>query len=175
MKNWFVKSLAVVSCLALLAGCGGSQKRGQTLAQQQDKAGVTLTPETGSYKTIGGKPARIFKISVAVPEAENKREHVLIVVGDASAAVTMPNASTIDIGGKTSDQPVFARERNMVVAINAADVTKFQALREFGTDEWRPPLATDPNNPPPDPGFPMHLVKAKISGQTIQVEALDKL
>ena len=31
------------------------------------------------------------------------------------------------------------------------------------------------DNPPPDPGFPMQLVKAKINGQTIQVEMLDKL
>lgn len=175
MKKWFVKSLVVVSCLALLAGCGDNRKAGKSTAKQQDTASATLTPEAGTFKTLGGKPARLFKVSIAVPAAENKREHLLIVVGDASAEVTMPNASTLSIGGKTSEQPVFARERNMVVAINVADVTKSQLMRDFGTEDWRPELPADPNNPPPDPGFPMQLVKAKISSQTIQVEALDKL
>ena len=174
MKTWIVKSLALVSCLALLAGCGDNRKVGRNTAQQQDKAAVTLTEETGPFKTMAGKPARLFKVSVAVPADQAKREHLLIVVGDAGA-VTMPNASTVDIGGKPSEQPVFARERNQVVAINAADVTKSQMIREFGTEDWRPELPADPNNPPPDPGFPMQLVKAKINGQTIQVEMLDKL
>lgn len=177
MRNMLIAGILVASGLgvAALPGCDGNKGSARSHEQSLAQASATLTQEGGAYKSAAGKPVRLFKVSIPVPAGEMKREHLLIIVGDANAAVSMPNASTVDIGGKKADLRMLSTDRNITIAISAEDPAKSQKVNDPDTESWRPPLPSDPNAPIPDVGFPMELVKAKISGGVVRIDVLDKL
>jgi hypothetical protein len=120
-------------------------------------------------KTPGGKPVRVYKIVLQAPNGE----HLLMVVGDTSAPVSIKNASTVKIGDQELSEPSYLPTGNGLV-FAAKTSGSANLMMPFSGGEFIDPNAPMPN-PDVKPVFPMPLFKAKVSGQTLNLPALDTL
>lgn len=164
--------LAIGLSASLATGCGNSREKARNAAWA--KIPVSLE-NAETYKTPKGKPVRVIKVIMG--DGNIKREHLLMAVGDVNVPVTMPDAATIDIGGKQSKHPFMSQSMNTVTALSVADPAKFIVVNTLGGGGGPPMARPAPGGmaPPAAAGFPMAALKAKISGETLNLPELDTL
>jgi hypothetical protein len=168
-KTMVFAMLALAGGVAFVSGCDSSKRNAQAAVAATKNAPATLE-DVFTGKTPGGSPVRVYKIVLQAPNGE----HLLMVVGDTSVPVSIKNASTIKIGSQELSEPSYLPTGNgLVFAAKTAGSQYLTMPFNNGTE------FIDPKAPMPDPNvkqtFPMPLFKAKVSGQTLSLPALDKL
>lgn len=162
MKTGF--GILLAGLIAMVSGCGGGSK--QSRVEDKIAKGLPVFEQVGQYKTRGGKPVRAFKIEIAREESSDKQCHLLLVVGEPSVPVSMPDASTIVVGGVRSNHRYLKDRRFEVLA---ASTDKGDYVIPVGNSFRIDSSEIEGSE------FPMKKFEEKISQGVIDVKRLDKL
>ena len=166
MNKRFAIMVAMVAGAAMFGNaCGKSpgQAGNRSAAQKQlDAQSASLQP-CGDYVTPAGKPVQAYVVSTG-EQAEN-----LLLVVNGTGLVSMGDAATVKVGGKTVNQKLrWSGSSGWIVAINGdAKVITSNLGDKVGSSSWRP---ADPNAPYK---FPVQLLKPLISDKTLKLPELD--
>jgi hypothetical protein len=169
-------TLRIFAILALSAGVGlatgcDSAKRNARAGDQAIKTAPATLEDVFSGKTPAGEPVRVYKITLQAPNGE----HLLMVVGETTVPVSLKNASTVKVGDQEFSEPGYLPVGNGQVFV--LKTSGSQCLTSPFSTEFNERISSATIKPDSDakPTFPMALLKAKVSGQTLNLPALDKL
>ena len=154
-------SIVAAAGMLALPGCNPADARAKAYQKSLKEATPRLSA-CGDCKTPGGKPVRMFKVE------NHLGENLLLVVGDTSAEVSMPNAATLKIGEKTIEQMYLADSSGYVAGVGFSGKEIQVNCRLI--DQMKRPAVVEGKATSLE-----QVVKANINKGVIELPALDAL
>lgn len=153
--------LAVAAVMAVLPACNPAKRQASSYQKSLSSAPAKLTP-CGEGKTPGGKPVRMFRVENSLGE------NLLLVVGDSTLAVTMPDAATLKVGQASAQLMFLADSSGYIVGVGVSS-SGLQVEQRLGDSLKHPPMEEGKSVPL------LEVVKTNQKGTSLQIPALDTL